>query len=69
MTTTPDPADLAASLCSLLAQIDTGDLRATPVYRARIEGAVVACEVLAGQPVDTIAARLTETHPPRPLLA
>ncbi len=50
MTTTPDPADLAASLRSLLAQIDTGDLRATPVYRARIEGAVVACEVLAGQP-------------------
>ena len=69
MSTTPDPATLAASLRSLLARINTGDLSASPIYRARIEGAVVVCDVLAGQPVDTIAARLTEAHPPRPLLA
>ncbi len=63
MTATPDPATLAASLRSLLARINTGDLGASTAYRARIEGAVVACEVLAGEPVDTIAARLTEAHP------
>jgi len=55
MTATPDPATLAASLRSLLAQINTGDLAASTVYRARIEGAVVACDVLAGESIDTIA--------------
>ena len=59
-TTTPDPATLAASLRSMLARINTGDLSASTIYRARIEGAVVACDVLAGEPVDTIAARLGE---------
>jgi len=60
MTTTPNPATLAASLRSLLARINTGDLSATAVHRARIEGAVVACDVLAGESVDTITARLSE---------
>ncbi len=59
-TATPDPATLAASLRSLLARINIGDLGASPAYRARIEGAVVACDVLAGESVDTIAARLSE---------
>jgi len=60
MSTTSDPATLAASLRSLLARINTGDLGASTVYRARIEGAVVACDMLAGESVDTIAARLSE---------
>ncbi len=60
MTATPDPANLAASLRSLLARINTGDLAVSTVYRARIEGAVVACDVLAGESVDTIAARLSK---------
>jgi len=60
MSTTSDPATLAASLRSLLARINIGDLGASPAYRARIEGAVVVCDVLAGESVDTIAARLSE---------
>lgn len=53
-----DPAELADMLRGLLATVNTGDVAATTTYRHRLEGAVVALELVAGGEVDEIVERL-----------
>jgi len=58
--TTPNPATLAAVLRGLLATLDRGETTASALTRARIEGAVTACEVLAGNTATAVADLLAD---------
>jgi len=49
------------SLRAVLVEIDAGRMDASTVLRARIEGAVVALDVLLGADVTTVLDRLAET--------
>lgn len=42
--------DTAGHLAAILAAIDKGELTATPVGRARIEGGLVALQQISGAP-------------------
>ncbi len=53
------PADLGELLADLLARVDAGELEVSTTARARIEGALVACEVLAGGSAESVVDRLT----------
>ncbi len=55
---TADPAEVAASLRTILAAIESGELTASTTYRARLEGAVVALDLMAGGEVGEIVDRL-----------
>lgn len=52
---------LAAMLRGVLGEIDAGRMDASTVFRARIEGAVVALDVLLGADVTTVLDRLAGT--------
>jgi hypothetical protein len=51
-------AEVAVLLRGVLDEVDAERLEALPADRARIEGALIACEVLAGADVDSIVERL-----------
>jgi len=53
-----EPAELANMLRGLLATVNAGDVAASTTYRHRLEGAVVALEMVAGGEVDEIVERL-----------
>lgn len=53
--TTTDPAALAAVLRGLLATLDRDETTASALTRARVQGAVTACEVLAGSTTAAVA--------------
>lgn len=55
-----DPVALAAQLRVVLGEIDAGRMVATMSTRARIEGAIVALDVVAGADPATIVNRLTD---------
>jgi hypothetical protein len=55
---------LAAVLRGVLDEIDAGRLDASAVFRARIEGAVVALDVVLGADTATVLDRLTGTPDP-----
>lgn len=55
-----DPAALVETLRGLLATIDAGGMDASAVLRARIEGAVVALDVVLGEDAATILDRLAD---------
>ncbi len=59
-TTTPDPADVAVHLRAVLASVRAGELDAPDTYRARLEGAVLALDLMAGVDVQTSLAVLTD---------
>ncbi len=46
--TTPAPADVAAHLRAVLASVRAGELDAPDTYRARLEGAVLALDLIGG---------------------
>jgi hypothetical protein len=52
---------LAAMLRGVLGKINAGRLNASAVFRARIEGAVVALEVVLGADAATVLDRLAGT--------
>jgi hypothetical protein len=52
---------LAAMLRGVLGEIDAGRLNASAVFRARIEGAVVALDVVLGADAATVLDRLAGT--------
>jgi hypothetical protein len=52
---------LAAMLRGVLGEIDAGRLSASAVFRARIEGAVVALDVVLGADAATVLDRLAGT--------
>jgi hypothetical protein len=52
---------LAALLRRVLDEIDTGQMDASAVFRARIEGAVVALDVVLGADAATVLDRLAAT--------
>jgi hypothetical protein len=56
---------LAAVLRGVLGEIDAGRLDASVVFRARIEGAVVALDVVLGADAATVLDRLAGTPDPR----
>lgn len=63
----PDvPGDLADQLRRLLDAISAGELTASPAVRHRIEGAVVALEILAGTDPDEVVSRLVSPKPEDP---
>ncbi|MCV6968984.1 hypothetical protein [Mycobacterium bohemicum] len=47
-------AETVSQLRAILAAVDAGDLEASAAERARIEGAVLALDVLAGSPKNTL---------------
>lgn len=49
---------MAGLLRTLLDEVESGRMDAEPLDRARVEGALIACEVLAGADVDSIVGRL-----------
>lgn len=51
-------AELHQQLAALLVEIEAGRVEASPTFRARIEGAVVALAVVLGDPADALLARL-----------
>ncbi len=53
-----DVVTVCDSLCAVLAEIDAGRMDASTVLRARIEGAVVALDVVLGADVATVLDRL-----------
>jgi hypothetical protein len=53
---------LAAMLRGVLGEIDAGRLNASAVFRARIEGAVVALDVVLGADAATVLDRLAGTR-------
>ena len=63
MSTTPEPAtlaDVATHLRAVLASVRAGELDAPDTYRARLEGAVLALDLMAGVDVQTSLAILTD---------
>jgi hypothetical protein len=52
---------LAVMLRGVLGEIDAGRLNASAVFRARIEGAVVALDVVLGADATTVLDRLAGT--------
>ncbi len=60
MTTTPDPAEVAARLRAVLAAVRAGELDASGAYRARLEGAVLALDLVDGNDLGTVLARLQD---------
>ncbi len=70
-TTAPDPAAVAAHLRAVLASIAVGELTASAVTTQRLEGALVAFQLMAsGEPGDIVEwiANPDEAKPPRPAL-
>jgi hypothetical protein len=61
----PRAEQLAAMLRGVLGEIDAGRMDASAVFRARIEGAVVALDVVLGADAATVLERLA--GPPDPL--
>lgn len=55
--------DLADRLAALLAAIDSGELTASAATRYRLEGAVVALDVLNGEAPADILDRLGDGQP------
>jgi hypothetical protein len=53
---------LAAMLRGVLGEIESGRMDASTVFRARIEGAVVALDVVLGTDAATVLERLAETR-------
>ncbi|MCA1706007.1 MAG: hypothetical protein LC808_23215 [Actinobacteria bacterium] len=53
-----EPAEVGSILRRMLEAIDAGELEATVTDRTRIEGAIVACEVLAGGDLSELVERL-----------
>ena len=67
MSTTPEPAtlaDVATHLRAVLASVRAGELDAPDTYRARLEGAVLALDLMAGVDVQTSLAILTDPCTP-----
>lgn len=46
--------ETARSLAAMLAAVDAGELELTPTERARLEGAHLALDLLAGQADETV---------------
>jgi hypothetical protein len=64
-TTSPmDPAELAAGLRAVLTAVESGAMVASATLRARLEGAVVALDLVAGGSVKGILKGLMD--PDRP---
>lgn len=59
MSATPDPAAVASHLRAVLASLRAGELEAPDTYRARLEGAVLAFDLMAGADIETSLAHLT----------
>lgn len=59
-----DVVSVCDSLRGVLGEIDAGRMDASTVFRARIEGAVVALEVVLGADVATVLDRLARTPTP-----
>lgn len=59
-----DVVTVCDSLRAVLAEIDAGRMDASTVLRARIEGAVVALDVVLGADVATVLDRLAVTPDP-----
>lgn len=60
-----DVVTMCDSLCAVLGEIDAGRMDASTVFRARIEGAVVALDVVLGADAATVLDRLSgspDTH-------
>jgi len=58
--TRTDVADVATHLRAVLASVRAGELVAPETYRARLEGAVLALDLMAGVDVQTSRAILTD---------
>lgn len=56
-----DVVTMCDSLRAVLAEIDAGRMDASTVFRARIEGAVVALDVVLGVDVTAVLDRLAGT--------
>lgn len=61
-----DPGGVAAGLRIVLAAVDAGEMAASDTTRARLEGAVVALDLLAGHTVAEIVERLARPNPATP---
>lgn len=55
-----DLVGMVEPLRGVLARVEAGELDASAVFRARLEGAVVALDAIAGGTVEEMVARLSD---------